>query len=305
MVVTHGGTESKPEEADGCEAAARAGVQALSRGGDSLDAVVAAVSSLEADGRYNAGRGSLLCMDGKTLSCDASVMDTRGRLGAVANLGEVLHPVQVARRVADTPHHLIVGPGALEFARRIGLHQPFEPTGKARQEYREQVQQLKQAPRQGSLQAEDADSKEGQGLIRQFWNYPVPWSEAVDRAGHSTVGAVARDAEGHFAAAVSTGGSMPALLGRVGDSPLIGCGFYAGPAGAVVCTGIGEHILRHLLALRAYERMASGLPLRRALQEAMALLPEGVQVALAGISAEEAELVSREPMASARLEQGD
>jgi L-asparaginase/beta-aspartyl-peptidase (threonine type) len=304
MVVTHGGTESKVEERDGCEIAARAGLQALTSGGDSLAAVVAAVSSLEADGRYNAGRGGLLCMDGKTISCDASVMDSRGKLGAVANLTEVLHPVQVARTVADTPHHLLVGAGALEFAKRIGLHRPFEPTEKAKQEYRQQVEELQRVPEQGSPEAEDTESKEGQASIKQFWNYPVAWSHARDRAAAATVGAVARDGEGHFAAAVSTGGSMPALFGRVGDSPLIGCGFYAGAAGAIVCTGIGEHILRQNLALRAYWWIVSGMPLKQALEQAMALLPQGVQIALAGITADEAEVVSREPLASARLEDG-
>jgi L-asparaginase/beta-aspartyl-peptidase (threonine type) len=102
-IVTHGGTESEKEHADGCQVAARAGVMLMAEGGDALSAVVSAVSLLECDGRFNAGRGSLLGMDGKTMSCDAAVMDYNGKLGAVANLVEVEHPVQVARAVADTP----------------------------------------------------------------------------------------------------------------------------------------------------------------------------------------------------------
>jgi L-asparaginase / beta-aspartyl-peptidase len=298
-VVTHGGTDSKPvEERDGCEAAARAGLDALN-GGDALAAVVAAVSVLEEDGRYNAGRGALLGMDGKTISCDASVMDSRGKLGAVANLLEVMHPVQVARRVADTPHHLIVGEGALQFAKKLGLHRPFGPTQKAIDQYKEEREAVEQAPEESSGEAADTDSDDGKAAIKEFWNFGGSWSQARDRSGHATVGAVARDAEGHFAAAVSTGGSMPALLGRVADSPLIGCGFYAGRAGAIACTGIGEHILRQNLALRVYLWIEGGMPLRQAMERGMALLPEGVDIGLVGITHTEAEVVSRKPMAHA------
>jgi beta-aspartyl-peptidase (threonine type) len=301
MIVTHGGTESEVHERDGCEAAARAGLACMQAGEDALAAVVAAVSVLEDDGRYNAGRGGLLGMDGITISCDASVMDSAGRLGAVANLLEVQHPVQVARRVADTPHHLIVGVGALEFAKRLGLHRPFPPTEKAREKYRQQLASLQQAPDAPAAGAHDADSPEGEAAIKQFWNFPLAWQRAVDRGGASTVGAVACDQRGGFAVAVSTGGSMPALLGRVGDSPLIGCGFFAGPAGAVACTGVGEHILRRMVAARVYQWLDDGVPLRRALGRGMALLPDGVEIGLVGVSPDEAEVVSREPMASATI----
>ncbi|MED5617680.1 isoaspartyl peptidase/L-asparaginase [Ideonella sp. BN130291] len=299
MVVTHGGSSSDPDtERDGCEAGARAGLRAL-QGADALAAVVAAVSVLEADGRYNAGRGALLGMDGKTISCDASVMDSRGKLGAVANLLEVMHPVQVARRVADTPHHLIVGEGALQFAKKIGLHHTFEATQKAIDQYKEEVQAIERAPDQSSSDAQDTDSDDGKAAIKRFWNFSGSWQEARDRSGHCTVGAVARDADGHFAAAVSTGGSMPALLGRVADSPLIGCGFYAGRAGAIACTGIGEHILRHNLALRIYLWIEGGMALREAMERGVELLPEGVEIGLIGITRDEAEVVARKPMAHA------
>jgi len=300
LILAHGGTESKPEEHDGCEAAVRRGMDVMHDG--ALAAVVAAVSVLEADGRYNAGRGSLLCLDGKTMSCDASVMDSRGKLGAVANLVDVLHPVRVARRVADTPHHLLVGVGALEFAKRLGLHAPFEPTPKAKQQYREvlkAVQNTKAAP---SADVPDSDSDEGRATLRQFWNFPGDWQQAADRSAHCTVGAVARHPDGGFAAAVSTGGSMPALLGRVGDSPLVGCGFYAGDAGAVACTGIGEHILRHNLALRVYLELERGTPLRQALREGMDRIPPEVEVAMIGVTRDDDALVTRNPMAWARAE---
>lgn len=298
-IVAHGGTGSKVSQKDGCVDAIRAGHDRLARGDDALAAVIAAVSVLEADGRFNAGRGALLNMDGRTMSCDASVMDSRGKLGAVANLLEVPHAVQVARRVADTPHHLLVGVGALEFAKKLGLHQPFAPTESSREEYREQVEKLRQAPPRTSGDAEDSERDDGKAAIRQFWNFPGSWQAATDAAARNTVGAVARDAQGGFAAAVSTGGSMPALLGRVADSPLIGCGFYAGEAGAIACTGIGEHILRHMLASRIYAALERGTPLRTAIEEGMARLPPKVEVGVIAITADDAQVVSRKPMASA------
>ena len=122
----------------------------MGSGEDVLEAAVSAVEVMEADGRYGAGRGGYLSMDGKTIELDAGVMDTRGRLGAVAGVEEVVHAVRLARRVADTPHVLIVGTGATELARKLGLQQRFEPTEKVRKEFREYVEKLEKAgPPQG------------------------------------------------------------------------------------------------------------------------------------------------------------
>ncbi len=301
MVVTHGGTDSKTEYSDGCEAAGRRALERLAGGDDVLEAAVSAVEVMEADGRFGAGRGGYLSMDGQTIELDAAVMDTRGRLGAVAGAEEVVHAVRLARHVADTPHVLIVGTGATELARRLGLHQPFEPTEKVRKEYREYVEMLEKAgPPQGP--ADDTESDAGRALVKKFWNYGVPWQQVMDRYGHGTVGAVVRDGQGHFAVAVSTAGSMPALRGRVADIPLIGCGFYAGPAGAVACSGIGEHNVRHLTAYRVYQWIEQGMPLREALERGMNLTPEGLQSGMIGITHDAAEVISRKPLASAKLE---
>lgn len=300
LLVTHGGTSSDVSQSDGCLTAACAGHESMDRGGDALAAVVSAVGVLEADGRFNAGLGASLGMDGKTMSCDAAVMDSAGKLGAVANLVEVPHPVKVARRVADTPHHLLVGIGALEFAKRLGLHQPYEPTATALREYREQRDAIQNAPEHTSGTADDTQDGDGLAAIKKFWNYPGSWQDATDQWARNTVGAVARDTSGRFAAALSTGGCMPALLGRVGDSPLIGCGFYAGPAGAIACTGIGEHILRHMLAARIYTALEQGIGLRRAIEDGMKRLPAHIEVGVIGITSVESEVISREPMASAQ-----
>lgn len=300
MIVTHGGTDTEPKDSDGCEAACRAGLQALEEDGGALAAVVAAVTVLEADGRYDAGVGAQLGMDGETLQLDAAVMDSRGKLGAVAAIEGVRHPVIVARRVADTPHVLLVGAGASEFARGIGLYAPFEAGEKARQQFRDYVAEMQDAPND-SDGADDTEDDEGRALVKKFWNFPTPWQKAVDRAGHGTVGAVARDRHGNFAVAVSTGGSPPSLYGRVGDTPLIGCGFYAGEYGAIACTGIGEHVVRHMLARTAYDWIKAGLPLAEALERARELLPSGLDIGLIGITATESHVTAREPMACATL----
>jgi L-asparaginase/beta-aspartyl-peptidase (threonine type) len=121
----------------------------------------------------------------------------------------------------------------------------------------------------------------------RFWNYQKPLSLPAS-AACDTVGAVVRAPDGHFGVASSTGGSAPSLLGRVGDTPIIGSGFYAGPHGAVAATGIGEHIVRHLLAHRVYTWIEDGMPLEQALKRGIALFDEDVSVGLIAVSRTEA-----------------
>lgn len=296
-VVAHGGTDSQPDAADGCEKAIERALQRLSEGADALEAAVAAVEVLEADGRYGAGLGAPLGMDGRTIQMDAAVMDTQGRLGAVAAIEEVVHPVRVARRVADTPHCLLVGQGAIDFARKIGLHQPFEPNEKVRHEFREYVHKLEHAGGPKG-DANDTEGDDGRALVKQFWNYPVPWQQVMDDYGHGTVGVVVQ-AHGQFAVAVSTGGSMPALRGRVADIALVGCGFYAGPAGAVACSGIGEHNVRHQTARTVYQWLEGGMRLEDALREGIDLTPPGLQSGMIGITHDDMQAIARRPWASA------
>ncbi|MEW6706336.1 MAG: isoaspartyl peptidase/L-asparaginase [Pseudomonadota bacterium] len=299
MVVTHGGTDSKVEHCDGCQRAAVRALQKLDAGEDALEAAVAAVEVLEEDGRYGAGLGAPLGMDGKTLQMDAAVMDSRGRLGAVASIEQVVHPVRVARMVAHTPHCLLVGEGATEFARRIGLHQPFEPNAKVRKEFEEYVHKLQQAG-DPKGPADDTEGDEGRALVKKFWNYRRPWQEVMDEFGHGTVGAVVH-CDGRFAVAVSTGGSMPALRGRVADIPLVGCGHFAGARAALACSGIGEHNVRHLTASTVYRWIEAGMPLREALQRGAELTPPGLQSAMIGVTHDDAQLFARRPMAHAIL----
>lgn len=111
-----------------------------------------------------------------------------------------------------------------------------------------------------------------------------------------TVGAVALDRWGHFAVASSTGGSAPAMRGRVGDTPIPGCGFWAGPHGAVAATGVGEQIVAHLLARVVYEWIELGLPLQQALERGVSLFPHACGIGLIGVTASEAAAASNRDM---------
>lgn len=301
-VVTHGGTDSTPDESDGTQRAAEAALESLQRGEDALAAAVAAVTVLEADGRYGAGLGCPLAMDGRTLQMDAAVMDSRGRLGAVAGIQAVVHAVQVARQVAETPHVLLVGDGATRFAGRIGLQRRFEPTDKVRQDFQEYVKKLEAAGGPKGA-ADDTEGDAGRALVKRFWNYDVSWQAVMDEFGHGTVGAVVH-ADGHCAVAVSTGGSMPALLGRVADIGIVGCGYFATAKAAVACSGIGEHNVRHQTALHVAQWIEQGTPLQQALDRGRDLTPEGLQSALVGVTPDDAAISMREPMAYTILQRG-
>jgi len=282
-IVVHGGAGAAQEYADGCDVAADAGLVVLHSGGEALDAVVRAVMALEDDGRFNAGTGAVVAPDGVTLERDASVMDTRGRLGAVACVRDVRNPVLLARAVADTPHRLIAGEGAERLAQVLQLA-PAVPVTEAQQ--RRRMDSL-----HATLTSTSPKETAKLAAVLRAWNYPgQPVADATkgSQAACDTVGAVARDADGHFAVAASTGGVAPALLGRVGDTPLIGAGFYAGVDGAVAVTGTGEDIIPLLLAHAVYQWIAGGMPLQQALERGVAQLPEGSDIGIIAVSRTEA-----------------
>ncbi|HEY0061149.1 MAG TPA: isoaspartyl peptidase/L-asparaginase [Telluria sp.] len=289
-IVVHGGAGASIEYKDGCENAANAGARLLTHGAGALDAVVGAVTVLEDDGRFNAGSGAQLGLDGQTIEMDASVMQSDGRQGAVACITRVKNPVQVARGVLDTPHCLLCGEGAQRLARVHGHGDYYHVTEKARLDYQEMLAKMDS----GSQARPGVENSE---FIR-LWNFPAP--PAFSARACDTVGAVARDAGGHFAVAGSTGGSAPALLGRVGDTALVGSGFYAGPLGAIAATGIGEHIIRHLLAREVYQWLADGMPLDLALQRGVDLFDKNIDIGLIGVSADAVACRSNRDMPTAR-----
>jgi beta-aspartyl-peptidase (threonine type) len=219
--------------------ALQAGSAILDTGGDSVDAVEAAVKVLEDDPNFNAGRGAVFSYEGKN-EMDAAIMDGRDRsAGAVAGLTTTRHPIEAARAVKDhSPQVLLSGAGADEFAREQGLQQE-PPSWFATPERLRQLEEMK-AKKVGAF---DVELKYG------------------------TVGAVALDTHGHVAAATSTGGLTAKRWGRIGDSPIIGAGTYADDASAAIsCTGSGEYFIRAAAAHQIADRVRIGhQPLQQAL----------------------------------------
>jgi beta-aspartyl-peptidase (threonine type) len=240
-LVLHGGAgiarkDLPPQREAACrktlEEALRAGHKVLSDGGASLDAVQAAILVLEDSPLFNAGRGSVLTSAGK-VEMDASIMDgQKGTAGAVASVRGVRNPIRLARLVMErTPHVLLMGSGAEDFARECKL--PFEP-----EEWfitPEQQEKLRKAKEKATSLAEPED-------------------DLTMRMG--TVGAVALDKHGHLAAGTSTGGLTNKRPGRIGDSPIIGAGNFAEDGVcAVSCTGHGESFIRSVVAYDVAARM--------------------------------------------------
>lgn len=284
-LVVHGGVGSSaenPETMAGCVRAAEAGFDRLQRGAAALEAALAAAVVLEDDPQFNAGTGSSLQLDGTTVSMDAGLMDSEGRLGAVAAIQRVKNPILVARAVAETPHWLLAGEGAIAFARRMGFGDYYQVTERARRSYERVVRMLQTGETRDLAEAWRTFD------IAAHWNFPTPWEEVLKAHGAGTIGAVALDERGHFAVCNSTGGASPMLNGRVGDSPIIGCGYHAGPLGAIAATGIGEYIVRQMLCRTVYGWLEGGMSLQAALDRGIALFPEAVPVGLIGVSRTEA-----------------
>jgi L-asparaginase/beta-aspartyl-peptidase (threonine type) len=175
----------------------------------------------------------------------------------------------------DTPHVLLAGEGALLFARRHALAQGVKPTEEVRERHRKLVASFKSQDRKGIR-------PEWQifGLSEQ-WNFPSPMENAWMC---DTVGAVALDQKGRFAVANSTGGASPMLFGRVGDSPLPGCGFWCGPEGGVVATGIGEYIIRRMLSREVYDEIRKGEDPQGAAESSVRSFPQDVPIGVIAIS---------------------
>ncbi len=253
ILLTHCGAGSDASVQDAADAAGDRGMAVLRRGRRALDAVVEAVALLEDDPRLNAGTGSRMRTDGR-VQMDAAVMDSTLEAGAVAAIEYVRNPVRVARDILLTPHILLVGPDAQAFARAHG-HAYYDPaTPEARQKLEVSLKQIRE------------------GRIPRYYR---KFSQ-VDL--HGTVGAVARDRRGRFATAVSTGGTSFMLPGRVGDSPILGSGIYAGPQGAVCATGIGEEIMKRVLSKYVYDQMAAGRSPQAAAARGLSLFPRGISV---------------------------
>jgi beta-aspartyl-peptidase (threonine type) len=257
-IAIHGGAGALPtspfsaerEQAfrHGLEAALFAAQRLLDQDGCALDAVEAAVTSLEDNELFNAGRGAVLTEEG-TVELDAAIMDgVQLRAGAVAQVRHVRNPVQIARRILeDSPHVFLVANGAESFAAQAGLAMvanDYFITPYRREQLTALQRELALA---ATLNARDSADAQRQTL------------GALDAPPMGTVGAVARDQAGRLAAATSTGGMVGKRSGRVGDSPVIGAGTYADNAScAVSTTGHGEWFLRTVQAYDIAARMRYG-----------------------------------------------
>lgn len=290
QIAVHGGVGNSPKNLDGCVRAAEAGFAKLRAGEGALEGAIAAAVELENDGRFNAGSGSSLRMDGRTIEMDAALMDTRGRLAAVAAIQKVKNPILVARAVAETPHWLIVGEGATAFARTVGFEEYYAPTERSLAIHQKVMAALSEGT--------DYDFQEEWRAFDfvKHWNFKARWEEVIQAHGSSTIGAVAMDAEGHFAVCGSTGGSSPMLYGRVGDTPIVGCGYYAGKAGAIAATGIGEYIVKTQLCRTVYGWVEEGMPLKEALEKGVALYPMAIDIGLIGVSRHEVAVADNREM---------
>jgi beta-aspartyl-peptidase (threonine type) len=227
VIVCHGGAGLVADDRHarlraGVRAAAEAGHAILADGGSALDAVVAAVRVLEDDPEFNAGTGSALTSD-ETVETDAAVMDgATQRVGAVGAVPDLGNAVALARAVLDANVHvLLAGREAWRFAQEVGIT-PAAPNALVTERQRMRL-------------------------------------AALTSVSGGTVGAVARDRSGRFAAATSTGGIVGKRPGRIGDSPIPGAGTWADARCAISATGDGEAILRVALARSISMRLASGL----------------------------------------------
>lgn len=291
-IVVHGGAGSPGHFTDGCKKACKSAFRMLEAGESSLDAVVEAVRILEDDGRFNAGTGSALRLDGKTIEMDAALMNSEGKLGMVIAIKRIRNPIWAARAVLKTPHVALAGDGATDFARQEGLRSFRKPSKNASERYKK-VKQIIQENKLG----EEVSQWKGYD-IESLWNFR---DKSYQDAFCDTVGAVAIDRRGVLSVATSTGGFSPMMQGRVGDSPMIGCGFYAGPACAVASTGIGEEIIKKMLAKTVYDMVSQGEDIRRACESGISMFPSEINVGIIGISKEGVVVLSNAGMAQYSL----
>ncbi len=241
-----------------------AGSAVLEQGGAALDAVQAAIEVMEDDPLFNAGRGAVFTAEGRN-ELDAAVMNGPDlTAGAVAGLTTTRHPIAAARAVMEqSPHVMLIGPGADAFAASTGLEQVDPSWFFTERRWEGLVKALTEA---------------GQPVPDRPASAPAPGAQAglpappLNEKKFGTVGAVALDAQGRLAAGTSTGGMTAKRWGRVGDVPVIGAGTYASNADgcAVSATGSGEYFIRSTVARDICRRTADGAVVQAAAEAEIA-----------------------------------
>lgn len=220
--------------------ATEAGWQALQRGGSALDAVEAGGRVPEADPNdTSVGYGGYPDRDGH-VTLDACIMDWKGNAGSVTFLEGIMHAVSVARRVMEkTPHVMLSGEGALQFALSEGFKKQNLLTEHARKEW-------------------------------EKWKKTAKYAPKINVERHDTIGILALDAQGRLSGACTTSGLAFKMHGRVGDSPVLGAGMFVdNEVGAACATGLGEFVLKTLGSFLVVELMRQGRTPQQACEEAI------------------------------------
>lgn len=220
--------------------ATKAAMDALAKGQSALDAVEAGARVPEADVKdTSVGYGGFPDRDGN-VTLDACIMDEKGNAGSVACLKNIMHPISVARKVMeDTPHVMLVGEGALDFAKAKGFEEE-------------------------NLLSENAEKAWKKWLVKK------EYKPKINAERHDTIGILAVDAQGQISGACTTSGMAYKLAGRVGDSPIIGAGMYVdNEVGGAAATGLGEYVMKTLGSFLIVELMRQGMSPQEACEEAI------------------------------------
>ena len=233
----------------------RAAWEVLVKDGKALDAVEKGVMVPEADpNNQSVGLGGRPDRDGH-VTLDACIMDEQARCGAVAGLENIVHAISVARKVMEqTPHVMLVGDGALQFALQSGFKKENLLTEKSRKEWQEWLKTSKYEP----------------WMNVENEHYRPAGSKPGDARNHDTIGMVAIDAAGNMSGACTTSGMAYKIHGRVGDSPIIGAGLYVdNEIGAATSTGVGEEVIRIVGSHLVVELMRNGAGAEEACRKAV------------------------------------
>jgi len=268
-------------------------LEVLRAGGDALDAAEAGVMVTELDSlEHSVGLSGFPDRDG-IVTLDAAIMDHTGRAGSVAFVRGVAHPISLARMVMQrTPHVMLVGEGAEQFAREQGVK--FAPETPLHPEMFAAWQLwLKEKKYAQQANRENLTNHSKVSDIQPTHGDDVVASKKIisGEHNHDTIGMLVLDAQGRLAASCTTSGMSYKMHGRVGDSPIIGAGLFVdGEIGAAVCTGVGEIAMRTVASFLVVEKMRGGSTAQQACEEAIARMlkitsdPKQVQIGLLALS---------------------
>lgn len=229
----------------------------LSKSGRSLDAVEQGVRVPEADkSNQTVGYGGLPDRDGK-VTLDACIMDENDNIGAVLALEHIKHPISVARKVMEkTPHVMLAGDGALQFALEQGFTKENLLTPASEKAWKEWLKTAKYEP--------------VMNIENKLYDKVAPQKLPGNQYNHDTIGMIAMDTKGNLSGACTTSGMAYKLHGRIGDSPIIGAGlFIDNEIGGATSTGVGEEVVRTVGSFLVVELMRQGYSPEDACKEAV------------------------------------